>query len=82
MNRSQVKTVAIVSGLLASTGIALMFGGAVAVIVALTRSSTPWIVAGAAAVVVGLAAYLGARAMARRVTVARREPAPSDPSPR
>lgn len=74
MNRSQVRRLAIVSGVFASTGIALMFGGAVAVILGAVSQAWVWFGIGLAAVAVGLGCYLTARRLVRRIT------APSDPT--
>lgn len=74
MNRSQVQRLAIVSGVFASTGIALMFGGAVAVILGAVSQAWVWLGIGLAAVAVGLGCYLTARRMVRRIT------APSEPA--
>ncbi len=72
MNRSRLRTLAIVSGLFASTGIALVLGGLAAVVIAIVRDGGVWIAIGAAAAVLGVIFYVIAQRMARNIAATRR----------
>ncbi|MDI2097904.1 hypothetical protein [Ruicaihuangia caeni] len=73
MNHSRLKSLALISGILASTGIALTLGGVVCVIIAAVQGSLPWVIGGAAALVIGVGSYVGAQRLAFSVTRSRRQ---------